>query len=143
MTHKEAYDKYYENLVKCLPLGDALFIAKLSTYNLFPGDTSDQLKALSTQAAKASYFLGHVIEPALDIDSTSSFDHLLSAMEQCDYANVKKLSSIIKSEIDKANNIEPGKMLMCVYIYIYICVCVCLCVCLCVCVCVCVFVCVC
>ena len=115
MTHKEAYDKYSENLIKCLPMNDTLFIAKLSTYKLIPGDTSDQLKALPTRAAKASYFLDNVIKPALDVDDTSSFDDLLSVMEQCDYGHVKKVSSKIKSEIDKANDIKPGKMfLMCI-----------------------------
>ena len=114
MTHKEVYNRYSENLIKCLPMNDTLFIAKLSTYKLIPGDTSDQLKVLPTKAAKASYFLDNVIKPALDIDDTSSFDDLLSAMEQCDYVYVEKLSSKIKSEIDKANDIEPGKMLMCI-----------------------------
>ena len=105
---KEAYEKCTEKLVKCLPMDDTLFIAKLSNCELLPGDTHDQLKALPTQPAKALYFLNHVIKPALDIDDASSFDDLLSVMDQCGYAHVKKLACKIKSEIIERNNSEPG-----------------------------------
>ena len=106
--HKEAYEKYAEKLVRCLPMDDTLFIAKLSNRELLPGDTHDQLKALPTQPAKALYFLNHVIKPALDIDDASSFDDLLSVMDQCGYTHVKKLACKIKSEIIKMSDSEPG-----------------------------------
>ena len=101
------YEEYIEKLVKCLPMDDTLFITKLSTSKLLPGDTNDQLKALLTQAAKASYFLDHVIKPALDIDGTSSFDDLLSVMEHCGYDHVEKLACKIKSQM-KGTDTEPG-----------------------------------
>ena len=110
MAQKEAYGKYTEKLVKCLPMNDTHFIAKLSTYKLIPGDINDQLKALPTQAAKALYFLDYVIKPALDIDDASSFDNLLSAMECCGYAHVETLAYKIKSDIDKASDNEPAGM---------------------------------
>ena len=99
------YKEYIEKLVKCLPMDDTLFITKLSTCKLLPGDTNSQLKALPTQVAKASYFLDHVIKPALEIDDTSSFDDLLSAMEHCGYAHVENLAHIIKSEMSKGMRI--------------------------------------
>ena len=105
MTHKEAFDKYSEELVKCLPMNDTLFIAKLSTFNLLPGNTNDQLQALPTQADKAFYLLSHVIKPALDISDTFSFENLLSIMKQCSYDHVKKIAGIIKSQIC---NVESG-----------------------------------
>ena len=43
MTHKEAFDKYSEELVKCLPINDTLFIAKLSTFSLLPININNQL----------------------------------------------------------------------------------------------------
>ena len=118
MTEKPpltAYEEYVEKLVLCLPMDDTLFITKLTKRKLLPGDTSNQLKALSTQTTKASYFLDHVIKPALNIDETSSFDDLLSVMEHCGYAHVEKLASKIKSEIDKGNKTGIGS---------YVCVCV-------------------
>ena len=46
MTHKKAFDKYSEVLVKCLLINDTLFIAKLSTFSLLPINTNNQLEAL-------------------------------------------------------------------------------------------------
>ena len=89
MTHKEALDKYFEELVKCLPMNDTFFIAKLSTFNLLPGNTSNQLAALPTQADKALYLLNYVIKPALAINDASSFKNLLSVMKQCGYDHVR------------------------------------------------------
>ena len=73
----QVYKKYYEKLVKCLPMDNCLFITKLSAYELLPMNTDNQLKALPTQPAKAVHFLDYVIKPALDIDDTSNFDNLI------------------------------------------------------------------
>ena len=113
MAQKVVYEKYVNKLGKCLPMDDNIFIAKLSIHKLLPGDINDRLKALPTPVAKASYLLDHVVEPALEIDDTSSFDYLLSVMEHCGYSHVEKLAREIKSVIDKANisnDIEPGMM---------------------------------
>ena len=107
-TYKIAYESYIEKLVKCLPMDDILFIAKLSKHKLLPGNTKDQLKGLLTEADKASYFLDHIIKPALDIDDTSSFNKLLSVMEHCHYEHVEKLACKIKSEVNKTGGIKPG-----------------------------------
>ena len=108
MTHKETIGKYSEELVKCLPMNDTLFIAKLSTFNLLPGNINDQLQALPTQADKALYLLNHVIKPALAINDTTSFENLLSVMEQCGYDHVKRIACIIKSQMSKGNNMDSG-----------------------------------
>ena len=68
MTHKEAFDKYSEVLVKCLPINDTLFIAKLSTFSLLPINTNDQLQALPTQTDKAFCLSNHVFKSALGIN---------------------------------------------------------------------------
>ena len=111
MAQAEAYEKYSEKLIKCLPMNDTLFIAKLSSHKLLPGDTNNQLEALSTPGKKAHYLLNHVIRPALDTDDTSSFDNLLSVMEHCGYGHVKKLACEIKSQI--------GKSGMCAHTYLF------------------------
>ena len=108
MTHQEAFDKYSEEMVKCLPMNDTLFIAKLSIFNLLPGNTNNQLQTLPTQADKALYLLNHVIKPALHINDASSFENLLSVMEQCGYDHVKRIVCLIKSQMCKEINIESG-----------------------------------
>ena len=101
MAHTKAYSNHVEKLVKCLPMDDTHFITKLSAKQLLPGDTESKIKTLSTQADKASYFLSHVIKPALDIDETSYFVELLSIMQDCGYKHVEKLAVTIECEIDK------------------------------------------
>ena len=99
MAYLRAYHSHLEKLVKCLPMEDTYFITKLSAQQLLPGDTESKIKAMSTQADKASYFLDHVIKPALEIDDISDFDKLLSIMQICGYSHVQRLSVTIKSEI--------------------------------------------
>lgn len=99
MAYLTAYYKHVENLVNCLPMNDPLFIAKLSAQHLLPGDTENSIKAQSTTTDKSSYFLSHVIKPALRFGSISDFDKLLSIMQTCDYNHVQQLSATIKSEI--------------------------------------------
>ena len=102
-AYRQVYTKYMEKLVWCLLMNDVLlFIAKLSTENLLPGNTQSLIKSLPTPAEKSSYFLSNVIKPSLDIDSTRSFDALLSVMEACEYAHVMTLATQIKDEIARA-----------------------------------------
>ena len=97
------YDNYVDRLVKCLPIDDTSFITKLSEQKLLPGDTESKIESFSTPAEKASYFLSHVIKPALDIDDTSSFKRLLSVMQECDYDHVQNLSNKIRDDIKTGN----------------------------------------
>ena len=100
MAYRSAYDNHVEKLVRCLPMDDALFITSLSAQKLLPGDNKSKIENLSTQAEKTSYFLSHVIKPALDINDTSVFETLLTIMQNCGYIYVQKLASTIKFEID-------------------------------------------
>ena len=90
-------------------MDDAHFITKLSAQKLLPGNTDSQIKALSTQADKAMFFLSSVIKPALDIAETSNFNQLLSAMEKCGYTHVQKLAVTIKQEVAKTSKRKPQK----------------------------------
>ena len=108
--YQEYAMQYNDKLVMVLPMDDPVFIARLTKHKLLPSDTNSQLKALPTRADKASYFLNHVIKPALDIDDSSSFDKLLFVMEQCGFDHVEKLAHEIKSKIDKTSDIGPGMM---------------------------------
>ena len=106
---KAIYVNYVNELVKYLPMDDTHFITSLSSQQLLPGDTERRIRALSTQAEKASYFLSYVIKPALDIGDISCFKKLLSVMQECEYDHVQKLSNKIRDDIDiiklKAGNI--------------------------------------
>ena len=110
--HILTYEKYAKKLMKWLPMDDTAFTAELSNCDLLSEDTSDQLKALPTTVAKASYLLDHVIKPTLDIGATFIFDNLLSVMEHCGYDHVEKLAYEIKSEIHEGNDIKPGMRLI-------------------------------
>ena len=108
MTQVNAYENYVDKLVKCLPMDDTLFIVSLSKHQLLPGNTRNKIESLPTQADKALYFLHHVIKSALDIEDTSSFNKLLSIMEQCSYDHVKTLACKIRSDIDKGSSSKTG-----------------------------------
>ena len=101
MSYLKVYKSYCEKLVTCLPMDDTLFFTKLYGKQLLPGDTENKLKSLPTPAEKASYFLSHVIKPALEIDDTSGFTTLLSVMEECGYGHVQALSHKINDELAK------------------------------------------
>lgn len=112
MTHLKLiiYERYVDKLVKCLPMDDAHFIANLSAKQLLPGDTENKIKQLSTPSDKASYFLSHVIKPAIEIDDVSDFKQLLSIMHDCGYNHVQKLSLKIDQDMT-VKHIKPGILL--------------------------------
>ena len=112
MTHIKLYESYVEKLVKCLPMDDTHFIAKLCTEKLLPGDTASKIAALPTQSDKASYFLTHVIKPALDIDDVCDFAKLLFVMQNCNYNHVQKLSCQIEHDISKLQENNTSGIVM-------------------------------
>ena len=90
-------------------MDDALFIAKLFSNDLLPGDVKNQLKLLHrTSADKALLFLDSVIEPSVTSDDGSSFDKLLNVMESCNYPCVKELANEIRASIRKRSNSDNG-----------------------------------
>ena len=98
-AYRQVYTKYMEELVRYLPMNDVQFITTLSTKHLLPGNTQDHIEALPMSVDKSLYFLSQVIKPSLDINSTGTFDTLLSVMEDCEYARVKALAAQIKDAI--------------------------------------------
>ena len=106
--HKRYAVEHFDELVIVLPMDDPVFIAKLSRCKLLPSNITSQLEAQPTSADKASYFFNHVIKPALDVNDTSSFNKLLSVMEDCEYDHVKNVACKIKSKIYNICDIESG-----------------------------------
>ena len=93
------FQQFYSKLVTTLPMNDAIFIAKLYSRDLLPGDLKEHLGSLSTSARKASYFLDHVIQPSVTNGTGGRFDDLLKVMEDSDYQGVKELTKQIRDSL--------------------------------------------
>ena len=100
----KVYQKYYVELVRCLPMDDVVFIGELFKNELLPSDLKAKLKSSSTSTSKekAAKFLDDVIEPALNAENNNGemYFTLLSVMKESEYDNVKKLAETIISELD-------------------------------------------
>ena len=117
---KDAVKQFKVELLKQLPLDEAIFFAMADKAGLFPLSSGDSIKAEKTRAEKVAYFLQYVVEPAAEI----YLPKLLEVMKNSEVVNVQKLACNIQEAL------EPGT-----YMCVYVCVlCVCVCVCLCVCV---------
>ena len=105
----EVFKQFYSELVKTLPMDDAVFIAELFSNDLLPGDLKNQLKLLHrTSADKAVLFLDSVIEPSMTSDGGSSFDKLLNVMEDSEYQHVKELAKQIRMNTLKISTTDSG-----------------------------------
>ena len=101
----EVFKKHYSKLVKTLPMNDAIFVAELYSCDLLPSDLRDQLNLLHrTSADKATLFLNNVIEPNVVSGVGSSFDKLLTVMEDCEHENVKELAKLIRASLRSSNS---------------------------------------
>jgi len=83
-------------LLETLPMDDAIFIAKLRSAGLLPGNLKAEIKSLKTSADKADYFLDCVILPSISIDQTT-FHKFLKVMEESGYDTVSTLARHIKN----------------------------------------------
>ena len=105
MMSSEVLKKHYSKLVKTLPMNDAIFVAELYSCDLLPGDLRDQLNLPHrTSADKATLFLNNVIEPSVTSGVGSSFEKLLTIMEDCDHESVKELAKLIKTSLRSSNS---------------------------------------
>ena len=102
------FKQFYSKLVETLPMNDAIFIARLYSCDLLPGDLKERVESLRTEAEKTMYFMDHVIKPSVTSDDGSSFDKLLNVMESCNYPCVKELANHIRASIRKRSNSDNG-----------------------------------
>ena len=108
----ELFQQFYSKLVETLPMDDAVFVAKLFSNDLLPGDLKNQLRLVHrTSADKAVLFLDSVIEPSVTSDGGSSFDKLLHVMEDSEYQHVKELAEEIRSSLRKRSSSNNGNYL--------------------------------
>ena len=92
----QVFQDHYVSLVQSLPLNDAMFIARLYSKRLLPGNIKATLKSLPTPADKATEFLDQVIEPSLKNDDITPLKKLLTVMED---SGLKRLAKTIRSEL--------------------------------------------
>ena len=105
--YKEAYERFYPDLLKSLPMADPHFHEDLEQKNLFFGDLSREVKAKDTEARKAAHFLQNAINHSLKIDNTEPFDNLLEVMENFDNEDCKSLAKEIKTCLSKKQSLDP------------------------------------
>ena len=105
--YKEAYERFYPDLLKSLPMADPHFHEDLEKKNLFFGDLSEEVKAKDTEARKAAHFLQNAISHSLKIDNTEPFDNLLEVMENFDNEDCKSLAKEIKTYLSKKQSVDP------------------------------------
>ena len=105
MSTSDVFGEYYSKLVEILPMNDATFVAKLFARGILPRHLRDQLNLPHrTSAEKATLFLNSVIEPSVTSGVGSSFDKLLTVMEDCDHENVKELAKLIRTSLRSSNS---------------------------------------
>jgi len=100
--YKEAFQRFYPDLVKSLPMIDPYFHVELKTKNLFFGDLLEEVKAKNTEAQRAEHFLQNTIDCSLKIDNTGPFVSLLEVMQNFDNENCKSLAIKIKIYLSKS-----------------------------------------
>ena len=100
MSTLQVFEDNYEALVTSLPMDDVIFIAKMRSKRLLPGDIKAKLKSLPTPATKAAEFLDQVIEPSLKNDDITPLKKLLTVMEDSGNDSLKKLAKTIRSILD-------------------------------------------
>jgi len=98
MTSLKVFNKFNEKLVTSLPMKDVIFLAKLTSRELFPGDLKDQVKEKSSLAEAADHFLDNSIKKDLKNDVDESFFKLLSAMEEFS-PQLKTLAAEIRDQL--------------------------------------------
>ena len=111
------YEKYFEKLVKALPMDDVQFIAQLTTNHLLPSGVDDYIKSLPTKSDKAYHLLKNIIKSSLDIDETEEFTNLIATMEKCGYPHIIRVANQMKSDLEielKGNYILAGYIAMCI-----------------------------
>ncbi|XP_065912961.1 uncharacterized protein [Dysidea avara] len=92
---RDNIEKFSPQLLETLPMDDAIFIAKLRSAGLLPGNLKAEIKSLKTSADKADYFLDYVILPNISVNQTN-FHKFLKVMEESGNDTLSTLAKDIK-----------------------------------------------
>ena len=110
--HPEATMKVYKDfrvkLIKSLPMNDSLFLEKLKSQSLLPGDLNEEIQSRNTTAKKSACFLDNVIDRSLSINNFEFLYKLLFVMsDEKDIKNdlLKQLSAEMQEELHKESSL--------------------------------------
>ena len=106
LSAENVVKQYKVELLKELPLDEAIFFAMTQKADLFPLSTGNNIQAKETRAEKVTYFLQHVVEPS----ANTYLPKLLEVMKNSKVANLEKLAFVIEAAL------KPGT-----YIRTYVC----------------------
>ena len=87
--------------MRALPINDAVFVAKLYSYQLLDHNLKSEIEALTTTIEKSQHFLDRSIYPSIDTDDHKRFDNLLIVIETSDDTLVIELAKMIRSSLRK------------------------------------------
>ena len=79
-VYVKVYFDFYAQLVKTLPMNDAIFMAELTPHFFGVGNLKERVQAETTTQEKAIYFLDNAIKRSLDAGDIKPFEKLLSIM---------------------------------------------------------------
>ena len=94
----ELLDNYYQALIFSLPMKSTEFLNKLHQSGLITEELKHNLESLTARKEKASYFLDHVIRPAVANGDNTNFIKLLTIMKNCSHDNANDLAEQIETE---------------------------------------------
>ena len=93
-------------------MNDSLFLEKLKSQSLLPGDLNEEIQARNTTAKKSACFLDNVIDRSLSINNFDFLHKLLFVMsDEKDIKNdlLKQLSAEIQEELHKETSLITEK----------------------------------
>ena len=103
----EVFKQFNEILIKSLPMKDVMFLAKLNSKGLFPGDLKAQVKSQSTSTEAADYLLDNKIAIDLKSGNDKSFIQLLSsAMEEFNISIATEIKGKLSKEVSPTGDGE-------------------------------------
>lgn len=101
MNTTEVFNNVYSQLVKSLPMKDAIFKAELKKEKLLFGNLEERVNSIATSADGATLFLNEAVEPFLHLEEEfNPFLKLLSVMNEFSLP-LKQLATQIKNMMIK------------------------------------------
>ena len=101
MSTNEVFKQFFVELVTMLPVDDTLFLAKLFSCGLLPGNLMNKVMGKDTPAEKAMCFLDGKIKRDISIGDFKSFNKLLDIMEESENGSLKDLAKKIGSALQE------------------------------------------
>ena len=99
MSTSEVFKQFYVELVTMLPVDDTMFLAKLFSCDLLPGNLMNKVEAERTPADKAMCFLDGKIKHDISNGDDRSFNKLLDIMEESGNDSLKHLAMKVKTAL--------------------------------------------